>query len=128
MDRQVMRDITNRSLQGTITFDEIVMKLLAIGVESYLVDLVRMEKIYYMRNGQSHHEIFDYKGPKIAQDFLSSDVVKAIRASQNREINYVEFLNLVSRAGTTQYIVFIAGRKVIYYGRNGDFHIENFQK
>jgi hypothetical protein len=29
-------------------------------------------------------------------------------------------------AGTTGYWVFLAGRKVIYFGRKGDFHIEEF--
>ena len=69
MNTQVMEEATSRSLQGTITFGEVVMKLLAIGVESYDADLVRMEKTYYMPNGETHIEKLAYKGPGITQDF-----------------------------------------------------------
>lgn len=123
-----MEDATERSLKGTITFGEVVKNLLAIGVESYDADLVRMEKTYYMPNGETHLEGLDYKGPHIAQDFSEPGVVAALKAIQKQEINYVEFLNRILKAGTTRYIVFLAGRKAIYYGRRGDFHIENFPK
>lgn len=126
MDTQVMEEATSRSLQGTITFGEVVGKLLAIGVESYDADLVRMEKTYYMPNGETHIEKLDYKGPAIAQDFSQPEVAAAIKAIQKQEINYVEFLNRILKAGTTRYIVFLAGRKAIYYGRKGEFHIETF--
>ena len=60
MNTQIMEETTSRSLQGTITFGEVVMKLLAIGVESYHADLVRKEKTYYMPDGQTHLEKMDY--------------------------------------------------------------------
>ena len=128
MDTQVMEEATSRSLQGTITFGEVVKNLLAIGVESYDADLVCMEKTYYMPNGQTHTEKLNYKGPGIAQDFSEQEVVTALKAIQKQEINYVEFLNRILKAGTTRYIVFLAGKKAIYYGRRGDFYIENFPK
>lgn len=56
MDTQVIEEATSCSLQGTITFGEVVKNLLAIGVESYDADLVRMEKTYYMPNGETHLE------------------------------------------------------------------------
>jgi uncharacterized protein YbcV (DUF1398 family) len=126
MNTQVMTEATSRSLQGTITFGEVVMKLLGIGVESYHADLVRMEKTYYMPDGQTHMEKIDYKGPQIAQDFTRSEVAAAIHAIQKKEINYVEFLDRILKAGTTHYTVFLQGKKAIYFGRKGDFHIENF--
>jgi len=128
METQVMEEATSRSLQGTITFGEVVGKLLSIGVESYDADLVRMEKTYYMPNGKTHIEKLGFKGPAIAQDFSQPEIAAAIKAIQKNEINYVGFLNRILKAGTTRYIVFLAGKKAIYYGRKGEFHIENFLK
>ena len=126
MYTQVMEEATSRSLQGTITFGEVVKNLLAIGVESYDADLVRMEKTYYMPNGETHIEELEFRGPVIAQDFKEQEVVAALKAIQKQEINYVEFLNRILKAGTTRYIVFLTGKKAIYYGRKGEFHVENF--
>lgn len=126
MNTQVLEQTTIRSLQGTITFGEVVKELSAAGVESYDVDLVRMEKTYYMPCGETHSEMFEFKGPSIAQDFSHEAVVAAIRSIQRQEMNYVEFLERILKAGTTRYIVFLAGKKAIYYGRKGEFHVESF--
>ncbi|MGE0269486.1 MAG: DUF1398 domain-containing protein [Candidatus Omnitrophota bacterium] len=126
MDTQVIQQATSRSLQGTITFGEVVRDLLAIGVESYDADLVRMEKTYYMPNGETHIEKLGIKGPAISRDFSREAVVAALKAIQKQEINYVEFLNRILAAGTTRYIVFLTGRKAVYYGRKGEFHVEDF--
>lgn len=128
MDRQIMEETTHRSLEGTMTFGEVVMKLMAAGVESSFVDLVRMEKTYYMPDGQSYRESFKYRGNSPSLDFSADEVVKAIRASQKGEIKYVEFLDRVINAGTTQYGVFIDGKKAVYTGRKGDSHVEHFPK
>lgn len=128
MNTHVMEETTSRSLQGTITFGEVVMKLSAIGVESYNADLVRMEKIYYMPDGKTHLEKMNYQGPGIAQDFGQEGVIAAIRSIQKAEINYIEFLNRILKAGCTHYTVFLQGKRAIYFGRKGDFHIEHFPK
>lgn len=126
MNTLVMEQTTTRSLQGTITFGEVVKELSAIGVESYDADLVRMEKTYYMPDGKTHVEKLRVEDLAIARDFSEEAVVAAIRSIQRQEINYVEFLSRILKAGTTRYIVFLAGKKAIYYGRKGEFHIENF--
>lgn len=128
MNIQVMEEATERSLKGTITFGEVVRDLIGIGVEAYNADLVRMEKTYYMPNGDTHIEKLNYKGPVIGQDFMEQEVVAAIKAIQKQEINYVEFLDHIMKAGATRYTVFLTGKKAIYFGRKGEFHIENFTK
>jgi uncharacterized protein YbcV (DUF1398 family) len=52
--------------------------------------------------------------------------VAAITAIQRRVIAYPEFLRLIMAAGTASYSVFLNGRKVIYFSRNGEFHVEPF--
>jgi len=126
MNTQIMEEANTRSLQGTITFGEVVKNLLAEGVESYHADLVRREKTYYMPDGQTHLEKLNYQGPATARDFSQEAVIAALRTIQKGEINYVEFLNRILKAGCTQYTVFLQGKKAIYFGRKGEFYVENF--
>jgi uncharacterized protein YbcV (DUF1398 family) len=53
-------------------------------------------------------------------------VSRAIRAIQRGEIGYDTFLRQIMQAGCASYCVFIKGRKVVYFGRDGDCHIESF--
>ena len=41
---------------------------------------------------------------------------------------YPEFLQRATAAGTIAYWVFMAGKKVIYFGRKGESHVEDFRK
>lgn len=124
----VMYECTQRSLNGDITFPELVKKLETIGVESYTVDLVRAEKTHYMPNGESHIEPMPLplSSDGIPADFSAEGIVSAIQSIQRGEIFYVEFLKRIMKAGCTAYSVFIDGRRTIYFGRTGDNHVEYF--
>lgn len=126
MNTDVMKKTTTRSLAGTMTFPEVVADLLAEGVESYHADLVRLEKTFYMPNGETFVESLDFEPPQVANDFSDSEVVSTLRAIQAKEINYQEFLRRIMKAGTTSYIVYLSGKKAIYFGRKGEFYVENF--
>ncbi|HEY5311597.1 MAG TPA: hypothetical protein VIK18_03730 [Pirellulales bacterium] len=110
-----------------MTFPETVMRLIADGVERYRADLVRLEKTYYAPDGQTHIERMPLAdGPTIAEHFSMSGVKDALMAIQTRNIDYPEFLRQIMAAGTTSYSVFLLGKKAIYTGRQGDFHVEHF--
>lgn len=96
------------------------------GVESYQVDLIQNLKTFYFPTGTAQVEKFDYQGPPVSLDFSSEKVVAAIRASQAGKISYVEFLNEILKAGVTQYTVYLQGKRAVYFGRLGDFHVEHF--
>ncbi len=49
-----------------------------------------------------------------------------LRAVQQGQIKYKTFCEQVMAAGCVGYIVSMAGRRVIYYGRTGDNHVEWF--
>jgi hypothetical protein len=53
-------------------------------------------------------------------------VRSALAEIQGGRIGYAELLVRIMRAGTMGYIVFIAGRRVIDYGHDGQFHVEEF--
>jgi len=121
----VLHECSRRSHDGTISFPEVVGKLIGAGVESYHADYYRGEKTYYLPSGESHVE--PLAAPTaIATEFTAGDVVEALRAIQRREIDYVEFLGRTAVAGCVGYIVCITGRRAIYLGRSGDNYVEHF--
>ncbi|MGE4348673.1 MAG: DUF1398 family protein [Candidatus Berkiella sp.] len=126
MNISVIQNIIQQSLQGTLSFPEVVMKLSALDVESYHVDLIRSENRYYLANGKTHVESVSHEHMTAEKQFSGHLVAEAIRTIQANKINYQEFLNRIMAAGTVYYIAYLSGKKVIYFGRDGDFHVEHF--
>jgi uncharacterized protein YbcV (DUF1398 family) len=119
-------ECSQRSDAGTITFPEVVGKLIAAGVESYHADYYRREKTYYMPGGESHVTPQELPGVAIATAFSPQGVEQAVRRIQRGEIGYMEFLRLTMLAGCVGYGVYISGRRAIYFGRTGDNYVEPF--
>jgi uncharacterized protein YbcV (DUF1398 family) len=108
-------------------FPEIVGKLVGAGVSSYTADLVQLRKTYYGKGSESADEPLPLTAsPGIADAFDEDGVAATVRAIQQRQIGYADFLRRIMTAGCARYEVFIDGRKTMYFGRNGDFHIEHF--
>lgn len=127
MDHAVLRDCLTQAFAGTITFPETVERMLETGVERYEVDLTRLEKIHYGVDGATQREPIPLNDtPTVPTAFSAEKVQTAIEASRRGEIAYPEFLRWVMAAGTASYSVYLNGRKAIYFGRNGDFHVEPF--
>jgi uncharacterized protein YbcV (DUF1398 family) len=124
--QELLHDCTVKSLGENLPFPEIVGKLTAAGIESYHVDLYRREKTAYLPSGESHRETMPMESSPIGGAFAAEAVVAAIRAIQQRQIGYREFLRRVMAAGTTQYWVYLQGRCAVYTGRNGEAHVERF--
>lgn len=128
----VMKGCSTGSVRGTLTFPQVAGCLADLGVESYHADLYRLEKTYYLPDGSSHVEPEDLLdpaecgGPAIAQAFSEEGVAAAVAAVQRAEIDYVTFLRRIAAAGCTGYWVYLAGRKVVYAGRQGEMHTEHF--
>jgi uncharacterized protein YbcV (DUF1398 family) len=53
-------------------------------------------------------------------------VAASVTAIQQGQLGYAEFLRRIMASGCSHYEVFIAGRKVMYFGRDGEFHTEHF--
>jgi uncharacterized protein YbcV (DUF1398 family) len=122
----VMHEVAKRSHEGTIPFPEVVSKLAAAGVERYHADLCRGERVFYMPDGETHVEPADEKQGNAAAEFSSAGVDAAVRTIQRGEIDYQEFVRRILAAGCVNYFVYITGRQTLYYGRNGDVHVERF--
>jgi len=124
----IMHECATRSSLGNIRFPEVVQKLAGVGVEQYHADLMRGEKTYYLPDGGSHVESMSIikTAENIATDFSAKNVILAIKAIQNGEMLYPAFLEHIMSAGCVSYFVYIRGRRAIYFGRTGDYHVENF--
>jgi uncharacterized protein YbcV (DUF1398 family) len=128
MNIEVLKNEMAGSLAGTIAFPAVVRTLVAEGVESYHADLVRLEKTFYTPGGKTHVEKLDFPTRPIGKEFDHAEVLAALRASQAGVQEYPEFLRRVMDAGTTSYTVFLNGRRAIYFGRKGEFHVEEFPR
>jgi uncharacterized protein YbcV (DUF1398 family) len=126
MDTNVMHEVMAQSQAGELTFPEVVRRLLAVGVQSYFADLAKREETFYMPDGQTHVERMVLPRVPIAEEFSNSGIVSAIRGAQTDTIRYPEFVKQAAAAGVIGYWAFLTGKKVIYFGRKGEFHVEEF--
>jgi uncharacterized protein YbcV (DUF1398 family) len=123
---EVMQECTKASDQDRITFPEVVLQLAEAGVERYHAELLRGEKIYYLPSGESHRVQATEIDAMPAADFAAGEVAAAVKAIQQQKIQYREFCERIVRAGCVGYMVSLAGRRAVYYGRTGDSYVEPF--
>jgi uncharacterized protein YbcV (DUF1398 family) len=124
--KEVARECTEASDAGRIGFGDVVKMMTSAGIERYHADLVRSEKTYYAANGASETVPNNAIGVTPAQNFSAKDVEAAVRSAQAGAINYKTFRERVMAAGCVGYLVSVSGRRVVYYGRTGDNHVEWF--
>ena len=80
-----------------------------------------------MPDGTTHVEKMPIGPLAIGNSFDDSELTATIRDSQTAGQKYADFLRRATAAGSTDYIVYLQGRKAIYFGRKGEYHIEVFQ-
>jgi uncharacterized protein YbcV (DUF1398 family) len=126
MNVTVIHETLAKSQAGELIFPEVVRRLMEVGVESYCCDLANGAEIFYQSDGKTHMEKMVLPLMPIAEEFSASDLVAAIRGAQADTIRYPEFMKRSAAAGVIAYWAFLTGRKVIYFGRKGQLHIEEF--
>jgi uncharacterized protein YbcV (DUF1398 family) len=126
VNTKLIHEVLAESQAGKLIFPEVVRRLVEAGVESYFCDLATGEETFYMTDGQTHAEKMILPVVHIAEEFSSSGVVAAIRGAQADTIRYPEFMKRSAAAGVIGYWAFLSGRKVIYFGRKGELHVEEF--
>jgi uncharacterized protein YbcV (DUF1398 family) len=123
-----MYEVLAQSQAGELIFPEVVRRLLDAGVESYFADLARGAETFYTARGETHIEKMMLPPQAIAEEFSSEGIVSAIRAAQADAIRYPEFVKRATAAGVIGYWAFLTGKRVIYFGRKGEFHVEEFPR
>lgn len=90
------------------------------------MDYRRAVKTYYLPDGESVEVADSHPHGAVAAAFDAARVAAAVGRSQRGEHTYREFCEKVIAAGCAGYIVSILGRRVIYFGRTAEMHIEHF--
>lgn len=121
-----LTELTKRSHAGEIIFPNFVAELTELGLERYHTDYSRQENTYYFPNGESCAVTIDCPQETIGLEFSETRVEQAVRQSQRGEHTYHEFLQKTMAAGCVGYFVQITGRRALYFGRNGEVHVEPF--
>ena len=114
------------ALDGEITFPEIVSRLAQIGVERYHADYSRREITDYLADSDSLVVATPHPPHSTATEFSALAVEAAVRQSQKNEHTYLDFIRKTMAAGCVGYFVQISGRRVVYFGRSGESHVEHF--
>lgn len=114
------------SYAGLMTFPEVIGTLVEVGVESYFADYRDQSTTYYLSDNKAVRVPMEMPAIDVPNVFNKDDVVLAIRAAQSDQVRYPEFLKLTMSAGCIGYMVWITGRHVSYFGRQGEVHIEHF--
>jgi len=131
MDDQPKR-IAERCLRGahdgSMTFQQIVGKLIEGGFEGYTVDYRASRTIYYRPDGDNVELTTQSHAISIAETFDAGTVKAAIKEAQQLVPGYTYegFCRKVMSAGCAGYIVSFSGRRVLYFGRTAETHVEHF--
>lgn len=126
--QDVVTECTQRSDQSSMTFPEVVARLMEAGVERYHADLMRAEKTYYLPDGASFVTPCHAIEAATADAFSADGVSAAVRAIQRGEIDYAEFCRRIAQSGCVDYVVSLAGRRAVYCGRGGESYVEMFPR
>ena len=124
--KEVIENCAHQSHAGLLTFPEALGRLIEVGIESYFVDYRNKSMTYYLSSNEAFTIPMEMPPVDIPSSFNKDGVVSAIRGAQSDAVRYPEFLKLTMTAGCIGYIVWIAGKHVGYFGRQGEVHIEHF--
>jgi hypothetical protein len=92
------------------------------------VDFAAKQKTHYLADGTTHTVPMILDPGPIAAEFNGAELVAAIRGAQADTVRYPEFVKRSTAAGVIGYWAFLTGKRVIYFGRKGEQHIEEFPK
>ncbi len=127
MNTELIQNAAQATLSGAKPFPEIVGLLLEAGVEYYHVDYVALRTTFYSATGMAVVAPITYEGlPPVAADFDVAGVRADILDSQRHNQKYRDFTRRAMAAGVQGYFAFLRGRRVTYFGRQGDQHTEWF--
>lgn len=127
MNEATAHELIGKALARKITFPEILARLSKKGVVSYHVDFLRNELRYYTGNGESLvvNEPLIHNG--VAAEFSAERLDGINKKVQSGEWGFADFVREgTAAAGCAYYIVYLNGKKVRYFGRDGDEHVQHF--
>ncbi len=115
---------------GTMDFPSIVRSLMGAGFEGYDVDYRRGTATYRLPSGESVLLSLPRSGTTVAAEFRADEVERAVREAQTKAPGYTYsgFCAKVKAAGCAGYMVSFLGKRVVYFGRTAESHVEHFPR
>ena len=115
---------------GSLSFPEIVGRLIAAGFEGYTVDYRRNSQTFYLPDGDSVMLDMQPSAGTVAAAFDAAEVERLVRWAQANpaDYSYVAFSEKAKAAGCAGYLVSFLGRRVVYFGRTAETHVEQFPR
>jgi uncharacterized protein YbcV (DUF1398 family) len=127
MNTEIIVETVRKTLAGTISFPEVVGQLSTAGVEYYHVDYVGLRKTFYSADGNMVVTPINFEGlPPVATEFSAADLRGNILDSQRNGQKFRDFTRRAMENGVQGYFAFLRGKRVTYFGRQGDQHTEWF--
>ncbi|WP_029620706.1 DUF1398 domain-containing protein [Pseudorhizobium marinum] len=115
---------------GSLSFPQIIGRLQAGGFEGYSVDYRRNSQTYYLPDGDNIALALPQSPAPVAAAFDGAAVEALVQWAQANgpDYSYVAFCERVKAAGCAGYLVSFLGRRVVYYGRTAETHVELFPR
>lgn len=124
----IAKTCLNAAHDGSLSFPEIIGKLVAAGFEGYAVDYRRNAQIFYLPDGDSVELVMPHATGSVEAAFDRAGVEALVHWAQANgpDYRYETFCDRVKAAGCAGYLVSFVGRRVVYYGRSAETHVELF--
>ncbi|MFT3756838.1 MAG: DUF1398 family protein [Pseudoxanthomonas sp.] len=127
MNADVVSSLAKATLDGSLSFPQIIGELIAQGVEYYHVDYASMSFTFYSAAGATITAALPFERlPSISSEWNAVALKEAIIDSQQNGQQFRQFCGRAMAAGVQGYFAFLRGRRVTYLGRTGDQHVEWF--
>ena len=105
------------------SYPELVSKLIAIGIQSYTVDVTSSTILYRLEEGKNILHPSDVSPRNISEKFNEAATILAIRNNQEGKTDYPTFMNDIAKAGVRFYEATLTGnnKRVTYIGTGGSY-------
>lgn len=116
------------SHDGSMGFPEIVGRLVDAGFEGYAVDYRASRQVYYLPGGGCVERALPQPACAVGTALDADRIEKLVRWAQadGPDYTYTAFSEKIAAAGCAGYLVSFSGRRVLYYGRTAEVHVEHF--
>jgi uncharacterized protein YbcV (DUF1398 family) len=125
--RSIAQYCLTAAYDGSKHFPDLVAMLIEAGFEGYLVDYRKSATTYYLPDG-SHLELPNAQtAGSVAAEFQPKVIQANVQEARDNppSYSYKGFCANVKAAGCAGYHVSFLGKRVTYYGRTGETHVEH---
>ncbi len=124
----IARTCLDAAHDGRLSFPEIIGELVEAGFDGYAVDYRRNTQVYYLPDGDHVEFVMPPSAGAVAAAFDRDGIAALVRWAQANapDYSYAAFCEKVKAVGCAGYLVSFPGRRVVYYGRSAETHVEMF--